>query len=163
MDLLFEVISNLGKRIRISRAYWDVISTKKHPSVRNMENEVKLALTEPFEVRKSRQDATVFLYYRKLNGKFICVVAKHLKFIITAVSDGKDKEGRDNMEKTFLRIFYFRETDSVDIWFDEPEKEEICEEIDDAILLKKDKEGNVIGVEIISMEGIAKKGVEIPL
>ena len=29
--------------------------------------------------------------------------------------------------------------------------------------LKKDKEGNVIGVEIISMEAIAKKGVEIPL
>ena len=37
------------------------------------------------------------------------------------------------------------------------------EEIDDAILLKKDREGNVIGVEIISMEAIAKKGVEIPL
>ena len=124
---------------------------------------MKLALTEPFEVRRSRQDAAVFLYNRKLNDKFICVVAKHLKFIITTVSDGKDKEGRDNMEKTFLRIFHFRETDSVDIWFDEPEKEEICEEIDDAILLKKDKEGNVIGVEIISMEGIAKKGVEIPL
>ena len=67
------------------------------------------------------------------------------------------------MEKKFLRIYYFRETDSMDIWFDEPEKEEICEEIDDAILLKKDREGNVIGVEIISMEAIAKKGVEIPL
>ena len=79
------------------------------------------------------------------------------------VSDGKDKEGRDNMEKKLLRIYYFRETDSMDIWFDEPEKEEICEEIDDAILLKKDREGNVIGVEIISMEAIAKKGVEIPL
>ena len=66
------------------------------------------------------------------------------------------------MEKK-LRIYYFRETDSMDIWFDEPEKEKICEEIDDAILLKKDKEGNVIGVEIISMEAIARKGVEIPL
>ena len=36
------------------------------------------------------------------------------------------------MEKK-LRIYYFRETDSMDIWFDGPEKEEICEEIDDAI------------------------------
>ena len=51
----------------------------------------------------------------------------------------------------------------MDIWFDEPEKEKICEERDDAILLKKDKKGNVIGVEIISMEAIAKKDVEIPL
>ena len=29
------------------------------------------------------------------------------------------------MEKKFLRIYYFRETDSMDIWFDKPEKEEI--------------------------------------
>ncbi len=96
MGLLFEVISKLGKRIRISRAYWDVISTKKHPSVRNMENEVKLALTEPFEVRRSRQDAAVFLYYRKLNDKFICVVAKHLNeegFIITVYLTERIKRG----------------------------------------------------------------------
>ena len=32
------------------------------------------------------------------------------------------------MEKR-LRIYYFKETDSLDIWFDEPEKEEISEEI----------------------------------
>ena len=41
------------------QSYWDVM--KKHPSVSNMENEVKLALTEPFEVIRSRQDAAVFL------------------------------------------------------------------------------------------------------
>jgi len=36
-----------------------------------------------------------------------------------------------------LRIYYFKETDTMDIWFDEPEKEQICEEIDDVVLLKK--------------------------
>jgi len=61
-----------------------------------MENEVKLALTEPFEVRRSRQDAAVFLYYRKLNDKFICVVAKHLNeegFIITVYLTERIKRG----------------------------------------------------------------------
>ena len=64
------------------------------------------------------------------------------------------------MEK-MLKIFYFKETDSMDIWFDEPEKEQICEEIDDVALLKKDKDGNVIGIEIISIASLTKKPVEI--
>jgi len=66
------------------------------------------------------------------------------------------------MEKK-LRIFYFKETDSMDIWFDEPEKEQICEEIDDVTLMKKDKDGNVIGIEIISIAALTNKPVEIPV
>ncbi len=42
----------------------------------------------------------------------------------------------------------------MDIWFDEPEKGQICEEIDDIVLLKKDKDGNVIGIEIISIASL---------
>ena len=66
------------------------------------------------------------------------------------------------MEKK-LKIFYFKETDSMDIWFDEPEKEQICEEIDDVALLKKDKDGNVIGIEIMCIASLTKKPVEIPV
>jgi len=62
-----------------------------------------------------------------------------------------------------LKIFYFKETDSMDIWFDEPEKEQICEEIDDVALLKKDKDGNVIGIEIMCIASLTKKPVEIPV
>jgi len=35
----------------------------------------------------------------------------------------------------------------MDIWLNQPTKEHICEEANDHILLKKDKEGNVIGIE----------------
>lgn len=66
------------------------------------------------------------------------------------------------MEKR-LRIYYFKETDSLDIWFDEPEKEELSEEIDDIVLLKKDKEGPVIGLELISIASLRNKPVEIPV
>ena len=67
------------------------------------------------------------------------------------------------MWKKRLRIYYFKETDSLDIWFDEPEKEQICEEINDVALLKKDKDGNVIGIEIISIASLTKNPVEIPV
>lgn len=62
-----------------------------------------------------------------------------------------------------LRIYYFKETDSMDIWFDQPTKECISEEVNDHILLKKNKEGNVIGVEIISLSTLAKTPLEVPV
>jgi len=62
-----------------------------------------------------------------------------------------------------LRIYYFKETDSMDIWLDEPTKEHMCEEVNDYILLKKDKEGNVIGIEIISLSTLAKTPLEVPI
>jgi len=92
----FEVVSMLGKRIRITKNYWDVISSKKHPSVANMADEARLALINPFEVKRSRQDSNVFLYYRKLNSKFLCTVAKHLNdegFIVTVYTTYKIKRG----------------------------------------------------------------------
>jgi len=62
-----------------------------------------------------------------------------------------------------LRIYYFKETDSMDIWLDEPAKEYMCEEVNDHILLKKDKEDNVIGIEIISLSTLAKTPLEVPI
>ena len=55
-----------------------------------------------------------------------------------------------------MRIFYSKETDSLDIWFDDPKKEVLSEEIEDGVIAKKDKKGKVIGFEIISVK--AKMG-----
>jgi|YelNatPaOPRAMG01_1025707.scaffolds.fasta_scaffold205474_1 hypothetical protein len=94
--LLFEVNSKLGRRIRITRSYWAMIITKKHPSVTNREEDVKLTLVDPDEVRKSRCDTSVHLYYRRVDDKLICVVTKHLNkhgFIITVYLTDKIKRG----------------------------------------------------------------------
>jgi hypothetical protein len=95
-ELLFEVTSKLGTRIHLTREYWEIVATKKHPSVAGLLNEARLALIDPFEVRRSRQDPTIFLYYRKLNAKFICAVAKHLNddgFVVTVYITQKIKRG----------------------------------------------------------------------
>lgn len=42
------------------------------------------------------------------------------------------------------------ESNSLDIWFGEPSKESICEEVEDGLILKKDKAGNTIGIEILN-------------
>ena len=54
------------------------------------------------------------------------------------------------MEK--MRVFYSRETDSLDIWFDEPKKEHISEEVEDGVIAKRDRFGKVIGFEILSVK-----------
>jgi uncharacterized protein YuzE len=44
-------------------------------------------------------------------------------------------------------IYYHKESDTMDVWFGNPDDEYICEEAGEGVILKKDKEGRVIGVE----------------
>ena len=83
----FEVTCSRGKKIRTSDEYWKKIVTTKHPGMGKHEELVKQTLTSPLEVRRSSKDAAVHLYYRKSNGYYCCVVAKHLNgdgFVVTA-------------------------------------------------------------------------------
>jgi len=90
-----EVVSKLGKRIRITKNYWDFIITK-HESVKYMENEVAETLINPEIVRLSKNDPNVYLYYSKYRKYYLCVVCKHFDkggFIITAYLADKIKKG----------------------------------------------------------------------
>ncbi len=46
-----------------------------------------------------------------------------------------------------VRVNYDEGTNTFDVWFDDPKKEAICEETVDEVILKKDKQGKVIGFE----------------
>ncbi len=49
------------------------------------------------------------------------------------------------MEKT--RIIFNKLGNTLDIWFGNPKKEAISEEADEEVILKKDKNGKIIGIE----------------
>jgi hypothetical protein len=96
VSVLFEVLTPLEKRIRLTKERWHLIVTEKHPSVRGREREVELALVDPFQVRRSKSDPQVHLYYRKIAALWLCVVVKcenGAGFIITAYFTEKIKEG----------------------------------------------------------------------
>lgn len=44
-------------------------------------------------------------------------------------------------------VHYHKDSDTMDIWFGNPEDEAICEEAGEGIILKKDKNGKTIGIE----------------
>ncbi len=96
-DLLFEVLTPLGFRVRVTHAYWQLIVTIKHPIMAHRENEVQAALREPGEIRRSKSDPEVFLFYSpERAGRWVCAVARRQDgsgFLITAYPTDAIKEG----------------------------------------------------------------------
>ena len=94
----FEVSSALGKRIRVTRDYWDKIIETKHTIMKGKEKLIKETLKEPEHIRRSKKDLNVYLYYKKVDGNYNCVVVKHLNgdgFIITAYITNRIKAGEE--------------------------------------------------------------------
>jgi hypothetical protein len=58
-DVLFEVLTPLGFRVRVTRPYWELITTIKHPAMTGREGHVQETLERPEEIRLSRSDQHV--------------------------------------------------------------------------------------------------------
>lgn len=59
----------------------------KHPEVEGQEQKAVATIEKPDIIKLSPVDPEVFLYYKKIEFKYFCIVAKHLNgdgFMITA-------------------------------------------------------------------------------
>ncbi len=102
MKLLFSVETPLRKQIRTTEAYWHDIITYKHPQLEGRLRDVELTFFDPDIIRKSRSDKDVYLYYRIVQGRILCAVARHLNgdgFLITVYFTEKVKEGKQIWER----------------------------------------------------------------
>jgi len=95
---LFVVPSRLGLKIATTASYWALITTVKHPNLVGKEAAVIRTLREPNQIRRSRSDSSVYLFYRRLSHRWLCVVVKRVDarrgFIVTAYVTEKVKEGQ---------------------------------------------------------------------
>src|SRR5262245_14092004 len=96
-EILFEVQTPLGFHVRVTQAYWELIVTIKHPAMEGREKDVQAALQQPSEIRQSKSDPDVYLFYKPERiGRWVCAVAKQLNgkgFLITAYPADAIKEG----------------------------------------------------------------------
>jgi hypothetical protein len=96
-DLLFVAKTPLGFTVRVTRAYWDIISTLKHPVMRGHLDEVRAALESPDEIRLSKTDDQVYLFYKiQRPERWVCAVSRRRGsegFLITAYPTDAIKEG----------------------------------------------------------------------
>ena len=63
------------------------------------------------------------------------------------------------MEK--VAIYYNKDSDAMDIWFGNPEDEYVSEEAGEGLILKKDKDGKIIGIEKLYV--VKTLGIRQPL
>ena len=94
-NILFVVSTPLGFNIRTTENYWEIIESK-HPEIKGKLLLVKNTLKMPDLISISKTDKAVYLFYKKINGYWICVVVKTITldgFIVTAYITDKIKEG----------------------------------------------------------------------
>ncbi len=63
------------------------------------------------------------------------------------------------MEK--IKVIINRESNTLDVWFDDAEKEFICEETGDEVILKKDRDNRIIGFEKLNL--LQNKNLNVPV
>jgi hypothetical protein len=102
-EFLFEVMTPLGFSVRTTVEYWKAIATLKHPVMKGREADVRRTLEDPDEVRRSKSDENVYLFYRGDGEKrWVCAVARRSDsegFLITAYRTGAIKEGESLWRK----------------------------------------------------------------
>ena len=94
---MFEVLTPLGFRVSVTRERWNLITTVKHPVMAGREEVVRTTLENPEQIRQSRSDPEVLLFYRaERSSRWVCAVAKRAAdqgFLITAYPTDAIKEG----------------------------------------------------------------------
>lgn len=102
-NVVFEIKTPLGFLVRCTQSYWTFIVTEKHPSLFGHENEVKQTLSDPDEIRRSKKDPDVYLFYQGTKPRWICAVARkqgESGFLITAYHTDSIKAGETIWKKS---------------------------------------------------------------
>jgi hypothetical protein len=92
---LFEIITPLGFPVRTTANYWLLVEGK-HPEVTGLQEATQECLRVPNQIRQSKKDRTIYLFYRSRPPYHLCVVAKRLNntgFVVTCYLTDKIKEG----------------------------------------------------------------------
>jgi hypothetical protein len=156
---VFAVISPLGHCVVLTRDRWREIVRYKHPALTGHDSDVQECLLDPDLIRSRVNDPDTHLYYRTLAEGTLCVVVggedTQQRFVITAYFTQSLKKARF-MDK--VRVYHDRTGNTVTVWFDNPRREAICEEIGDDVVLIKDKEGRVIGFERLNYLAAGQRG-----
>ena len=95
---LFVVATRLGFAVRVTKRHWEKIVSEKHPVMTGREEDVRRTLSDPDQIRQSRSDPAVFLFYTgEKPGRWLSAVVKRVDnddgFLITAYPTDAIKEG----------------------------------------------------------------------
>ncbi len=96
VEVFFEVETPLGFSVRCTEQHWDFIVRVKHPAMVGQEGIVRQVIEEPEEIRKSRKDERVLLFYRRQGERYSCAVVRRPNgdaFLVTTYPTDAIKAG----------------------------------------------------------------------
>ena len=102
-SILFEITTPLGFTVRCTADFWNHVISVKHPVMAERTEDVKRTLSDPYEVRRSKSDVGVLLFYGADEKRWVCVVTRRLNgegFLITAYPTDAIKEGETIWKKS---------------------------------------------------------------
>jgi hypothetical protein len=94
-DYIVDVKTPLNFTVHTTREYWQKLLVK-HPELEGKLKDVQNTLEKPLEIRRSRRDELIFLFYSEIEKYWLCVVTRRNEFdgfIVTAYITDKIKEG----------------------------------------------------------------------
>jgi len=94
-EYLFEVETPIHFKVHTTDVYWQKLLIK-HPELEGKLNDIQNTLRQPMEIRKSKRNELIFLFYAEDIKHWICVVTKKIGlegFLVTAYITDKIKEG----------------------------------------------------------------------
>lgn len=95
-EYLFNIQTPLNFYVHCTEEYWHRKIIMDHPVMAGKIDDVRRTLSDPQEVRQSRSDSDVYLFYATDTKRFVCAVARDVDsegFLITAYPADKMKQG----------------------------------------------------------------------
>ncbi len=94
MDIIFEIVDSLGKKVHLSKERWKHI--QKHPHMHENLEDIQLTLKKPLTIM-SEDDESVLYFYKEFKNyetteKYLLVSVKYLNgkgFVITSFFTNK--------------------------------------------------------------------------
>jgi len=86
----------LASSVHCSKSYRKFIVEEKHPVLAGLEKNVEAVLANPDEIRRSRRDPGIYLFYKGRTPRWLCAVSRlgdDSGFLVTAYPTDAIKAG----------------------------------------------------------------------
>lgn len=153
--IVFRVTSPLGYSVVLTRNRWREIVRFKHPAIKKLSTGSEAmrvaSRSDSSQCKRPGRASSLFVVgNREAHLRCRCTGRFRRAFCGHGLLNQPHQARKRTVEK--VRVYFDRTGNSLTVWFDDPQQEHVCEEIEDDVVLMKDERGRVIGFERLNYQ-----------